>query len=311
MSDELIVEPSNLLEPGLERRALSPGREALRRLVRKPVALACLVYILIVAAVAISAGAIAPYRYDFEDTNRYQSLPSPPDARHLLGTDELGEDVVSRLLYGARVSLGVALVTVAVEAVFGLPLGLVAGYYGGWTDTALMRVTDVVFAFPDLLLAILLRAMLVAGNQALPPVESLLSLFFALGIVGWPAMARLVRGQALSLRKKEFIEAARALGARDSAILWRHLLPNLTGPVIVQVTQDIAAVMLAEATLSFLGLGVQPPFPSWGHMIFEAIPDMQAHPLLIIAPSLVLAITVCAFNFLGDALRDAMDPRQR
>jgi ABC-type dipeptide/oligopeptide/nickel transport system permease subunit len=284
-----------------------------------------------VVFLALFAHQIAPYAYDFEDTHRYTTLPVPApnyrqalgylvhldfkrlhamDFRHPLGTDDLGQDVLSRLIYGARVSLGVAVVTVALEALIGLPLGLLAGYYGGWIDSVLMRLTDVMFAFPDLLLAILLRAAISAGAQPLPPTLSLLALFFALGVVGWPALTRLVRGQALALRQKEFIEAAQAVGARHRSIIWRHVLPNLLGPLIVQVTQDIAGVILAEATLSFLGLGAQ-PFPSWGRMIEEALPQMQAHPLLLIAPGLLLAATVMAFNFLGDALRDALDPRLR
>ncbi|HZP81269.1 MAG TPA: ABC transporter permease [Chthonomonadaceae bacterium] len=288
----------------------SPGREAWRRLRRNPVAVACGVYILLALFAALFASYLAPYAYDAMDT-RTGSLPSPPDARHLLGRDNLGQDVFSRLLYGARISLAVAVVVVVIEAVIGVTLGLVAGYYGGKIDLALMRVTDVMFAFPDLLLAILLRAILLSGNQATALSTNLLTLFFALGIVGWPGIARLVRGQALALRDKEFIEAARAIGVRDRHILTRHLLPNLLGPIIVQVTQDVAGVILAEATLSFLGIGVPPPFPSWGRMINDALPYMRVHPLLLLAPSLALALTVMAFNFLGDALRDALDPRLR
>lgn len=307
----LLQEPLNVMEPGLERPSLSPGKDALRRLRRNPMAVLSGLYILLVVFMALFAPLVTPYAFDYEDTHRYASLPAPPDRHHLLGADSLGQDVVSRLIYGARVSLGVSLVTVLIEVLIGVPLGLAAGYFAGRVDLTLMRFTDVMFAFPDLLLAILLRAIVASGRQALPPTLNLLTLFFALGVVGWPPIARLVRGQALALRGKEFIEAARANGARDGAILWKHLLPNLLSPIIVQVTQDIAGVMLAESTLSFLGLGVQPPFPSWGRMIDEALPYKETQPLLLIVPSLALAITVMAFNFFGDALRDALDPRQR
>jgi ABC-type dipeptide/oligopeptide/nickel transport system permease subunit len=292
-----------------DTRPLSPWGEAWRRLRRNPVAVVCGIYILLLALVALFAGTLAPYAYDYLDTRG--ALPAPPDAHHLLGRDNLGQDVLSRLLYGARISLGVALVVLFLEVVIGVTLGLIAGYRGGKTDLLLMRFTDLMFAFPDILLAILLTAIIRSGSQALPASVSLLTLCFALGVVSWPGMARLVRGQALSLREKEFIEAARANGARDRTILWRHLLPNLLSPVIVQITQDIAGVMLAESTLSFLGLGVQPPYPSWGRMIDAARDYMQVQPLLILAPSLALALTVMAFNFFGDALRDSLDPRLR
>lgn len=292
-------------------RAVSPGADAWRRLRRNPIAVFCGGYILLVVLTALFANFIAPYAYDFQDTRRYASLPAPPDHLHLLGTDNLGQDVLTRLLYGARVSLGVAVIVIVIEGAIGITLGLIAGYRGGRTDLALMRLTDVIFAFPDLLLAILIRAVMTSGNRALPPAVNLGSLFFALGIVGWPALARLVRGQALSLRDKEYIEAARAIGVREGQILRRHLLPNLLGPIIVQVTQDVAGVVLAEATLSFLGLGVQAPFPSWGRMINDALSYKESHPLLLLAPSLLLALTVMAFNFFGDALRDALDPRLR
>ncbi len=291
--------------------ALSPGREAWRRLRRNPVAVVCGLYIVGIVLVALFAGTISPYAYDYGDTRPYASLPAPPDAHHMLGVDSLGQDVLSRLFYGARVSLGVTALVVLIEVLIGVPLGLAAGYFGKRTDMILSRITDVMFAFPDVLLAILLRAVLMSGRQVVSPLSSLMSLCFALGVVSWPGVTRLVRGQALALRSREFIEAARAIGVRDIDIIRRHLLPNLLSPIIVQVTQDIAGVILAEATLSFLGLGVQPPSPSWGRMIQEALPYMQAHPLLLIVPSLALALTVMAFNFFGDALRDALDPRLR
>jgi ABC-type dipeptide/oligopeptide/nickel transport system permease subunit len=285
--------------------------DAFHRLRRNPVAVICGLYILGLIIVALFAKFIAPYRYDFMDTSRYQNFPSAPDHFHRLGTDTLGQDVLSRLIYGASVSLGVSVVVVGIELVLGVALGLIAGYYKGRTDLALMRFTDVMFAFPDLLLAILLAAVVRSSSQAIPPIYSILTLFFALGVVGWPGMARLVRGQALSMREKEFVEAARSMGVPNRAIILRHILPNLLSPIIVQVTLDVAGVMLSEATLSFLGIGVQPPFPSWGRMINEALAYKESNPLLLIVPSAALALTVMAFNFFGDALRDALDPRLR
>lgn len=292
-------------------RSAGPWSEAWSRLRRNPVAIASGLFILLLVVAALFAGSLTHYAYDFQDSSRYEILPSPPDRRHILGTDNLGQDVLSRLLFGARVSLSVALCVVLIETFVGVSLGLVAGYYRGRTDLLLMRFTDVMFAFPDILLAILLRAIFLSGTKAVSPTVSLATLFFALGVVGWPAMARLVRGQALALREKEFVEAARAIGVRNRSIIWRHLFPNVLGPIIVQATQDIAGVILAESTLSFLGIGVQPPYPSWGRMIEEALGFMRSQPLLLFAPSLALALTVLAFNFFGDALRDALDPRLR
>jgi oligopeptide transport system permease protein len=290
-------------------RSLSPAAEAWRRLRRNPIAVAAGVYIVLLVLIALSANVLKPQGYDTAD---FAHTFADPNGVHPLGTDQQGRDVLSRIIYGARISLGVALVVVTLEVAIGLTLGLVAGYYSGITDVALMRVTDVMFSFPDILLAILLVAVVQPGpGKALSPQVSLLTLFIALGLVYWPGLARLVRGQAMALRNREYVEAARAMGVKDRTILTRHLLPNILSPIIVQVTQDIAQVMLAEATLSFLGLGVQPPFPSWGRMIQDALQFKEAHPLLLLAPTLALGLTVMAFNFFGDALRDALDPRLR
>lgn len=203
---------------------------------------------------------------------------------------------------GARVSLSVGLGVEILVLAVGIPIGLIAGYYGRWTDTLLMRLTDMMFAFPDILLAILIMA--IYG-------QSLGNLFVALAITGWPGLARLVRGQALSLRGREFVEAARALGIPSGQIIRRHLLPNLLSPIIVAATIDIAGVIIAEATLSFLGIGVQDPLPSWGKMISVARTShyWRSNPSLVIYPALCLSLTVLCLNFLGDALRDALDPR--
>jgi ABC-type dipeptide/oligopeptide/nickel transport system permease subunit len=294
-----------------QKPSLSPTADALLRLRRNPVAVVCGLYIVLIVSVAVFANVVAPYDYDFQDIKRYTSTPAPPDALHRLGTDDVGRDVLSRLIYGARVSLGITAFVLLLEAGIGITLGLIAGYKGGRIDLLIGRFIDVMFAFPDLLLAILLMAIVRSGDRALPFWVSTGTLCLALGVVGWPGMARLVRGQALALREKEFIEAARAIGLRDSTIIRRHVFPNLLSPIIVQATQDIATIILAEATISFLGIGVQKPFPSWGQMIADALQYKETKSYLLIAPVLALALTVMAFNFFGDALRDAFDPRLR
>jgi peptide/nickel transport system permease protein len=248
-------------------------------------------------AIALLAPVLAPYHYAEQ---HLELAKQPPGPRFWLGTDEFGRDILSRLLYGARISLMVALVVVTIEIVFGATLGLLAGYFGGRLDSVIMRVTDMMFAFPDILLAILITSIL--G-------PSIVNVFIALGLVGWPGMVRLVRSQVLSLRTREFVEAARAMGASHAQILRRHILPHLTGIVVVAATIGIGGVILAEATLSFLGIGVQPPYPSWGSMIHDAWAFRRAHPIMTVWPAATLALAVTAFNFLGDGLRDRMDPR--
>ncbi|MGC8669022.1 MAG: ABC transporter permease [Chthonomonadales bacterium] len=283
---------------------MTGGASGWTRIFRSPVTAASAGVVTLLVLTAVFAPILAPYAYDAQDRNH---VLAPPSRRHRLGTDHLGEDVLSRILYGARVSLTVGLVVEAIELAIGVSLGLLAGYKGGWLDTILMRITDAMFAFPDLLFAILL----VGIWRPATPAGSFLIVFIALALVNWPGMARLVRGQALALREKEFIEAARAVGASEWAIVTRHLLPNMLSPIIVAVTVDIANVILAEATLSFLGIGIQPPYPSWGRMINDARPYLLSHPGLILWPSIALGATVLALNFLGDGLRDALDPRFR
>ena len=290
--------------------AKSPMQEAWGKLKRNPVALCCIAYIALLIFVALTISFLAPQGFDTADfSNRFADA----SWRHPLGTDQQGRDVFVRLLYGVRVSLGVAVVVVVIEVLIGVTLGLAAGYFGGKVDLGLMRLTDIMFAFPDILLAILLVAVVQPPGKgtASSPIVSVVTLFIALGIVSWPSISRLVRGQAMALRDREYIQAAKAMGVGDATIIRRHVLPNLLSPIIVQVTQDIASVMLAEATLSFLGLGVQPPFPSWGRMIQDSLHLKEAHPLLLVGPTIALALTVMAFNFFGDALRDALDPRLR
>lgn len=252
--------------------------------------------------VAILAPWIAPY--DVGATNlsiRYM----PPSAAHWFGTDSTGRDILSRIVFGARISLQVGTVVVTVSALVGTAIGAIAGYSGGWIDRVLSGyVFNVFLAFPGLLLAIALVAFLGAGLN---------KLIFALCIIGWVGYARLIRGQVLKVREYDFVQAARALGAGDWRILFVHILPNAIQPLIVQASLGMAGAVLSEASLSFLGLGVPPPAPSWGVMIEEArdLSTLQAAPHALIFPGLAIALTVLAFNFIGDGLRDYLDPRRQ
>ena len=227
---------------------------------------------------------------------------SAPSAKHWMGTDIQGRDVWARLLYGARVSLSVGFVSQAIALSLGLLLGLVAGYYGRWVDELVMRLADVTLAFPTLLLLIALVA-------ALQP--SLYVVFLTIGVVGWAGMARLVRGQVLVVRQLEFVQASRALGARDARVIVSHVLPAVIAPVVIAATLGVAGAIMAESSLSFLGLGVQPPTPSWGSMIADGrdLTQLRHAPWTSLFPGLAIGAAVLGFNLLGDALRDALDPR--
>lgn len=220
--------------------------------------------------------------------------------KFLLGADYLGRDLLSRLLYGARISLLVGFVAEGVIIAIGVPLGAIAGYYGGWVDKLIMRIADVMFAFPDLLFAIAIMFALGSG---------IINLFIALGVVGWAGIARLVRGQVLQLKERDFVEAARAAGAPNWLIIVRHILPSCLGPIIVAATLGIPGAIMSEAALSYLGLGVQPPTATWGSMINDGRGYLLHAPVLSIAPGLAIMITVLSFNLVGDGLRDAFDPR--
>lgn len=225
-----------------------------------------------------------------------------PTGAHPLGTDELGRDLLARVLYGGRISLLVGLVGTLVSLLVGVSWGAVAGYAGGKLDEFMMRAVDVLYALPNIFLVILLMVLFS---------RSLLMLFVALGLVQWLTMARIVRGQVLTLKRQTFVEAARALGATDRSIVFRHIVPNTLGPVIVYATLTVPAVILQEAFLSFLGLGVQPPDASWGTLIADGARVMALFPWLVVFPGLALSLTLLAFNFLGDGLRDALDPQDR
>lgn len=283
-----------------------PPPTAWQRLKRNPIAMVSLGLLVFLLAIAVLAPLIAPYPFTKQELSQKLQGPS---GQHWLGTDELGRDTFSRLMYGAGISLGVAVAVEIVVVSLGLLVGLTAGFFGGKVDTTLMSLTNVMLAFPDILLAILLLGTL--GTASASPLVSLGLVVLALGLTGWPPLARLVRGQVLTLRKREFVEAARAMGADNNRILLKHILPNLLSPILVAVTVDLAGIILAESTLSFLGIGVQRPYPSWGRMINDALEFYRSQPRLLLYPSVMLSLTVLALNFLGDGLRDALDPRRR
>jgi peptide/nickel transport system permease protein len=255
--------------------------------------------VILVVIAAIFAPLIAPYDPVKQDI---MSLLQGPSSSHWLGTDEIGRDTLSRVIYGSRVSLMVGVIAVTISLFVGATLGLIAGYGRGLIDTVIMQLMDGLLAFPALVLALAITAML--G-------PSLNNAMIAIGVTGIPAFARLVRGQVLSLRDLEYVQAARSIGASHQRIVMKHILPNTMAPIIVQTSIAIPAAILAEAGLSFLGLGIQPPTPSWGAMLNTARGYIQMTPCLAIVPGAAIFITVLAFNFLGDAVRDTLDPRLR
>jgi len=272
-------------------------RDAWRRLLRNKLALAGMIFIAFVVVVALLADVLPLADPTFQFPSSSYARPS---AAHPLGMDQLGRDVLSRLIHGARVSLAVAVFAQAIILVIGLFVGGMAGYFGGRIDNWLMRFTDVFYAFPDLLFVIIITAALGA---------SLTNIFLAIGLVNWTNLARLVRGQLLTLREREFVTAARSIGAPAWRILVSHLLPNAAGPVTVQLTYGLPQAIFTEAVLSFIGLGVRPPQASWGTMIQQGNEAILSAPHLVLFPAVALALTMLAFNFVGDGLRDALDPQ--
>jgi peptide/nickel transport system permease protein len=277
----------------------SPGRQALRRLLRNHIAMVGLAIVLVVTAMALFAPWLTPHDpTNIDLRNRLQA----PSTTHWLGTDENGRDILARLMYGARISLLVGLGTVALRALIGITVGLAAGYYGGRVDALLMRITDVFIAFPSLLLALAIIAIWGTGLE---------KVVLALSIAGWPQFARLVRGEVLSLKERAFVEAGRALGMRSLRLVVRHVLPNALPIIIVYASLNISAPIIAEAALSFLGLGIQSPDISWGTMLSSAQRFMRTAWWLATMPGLAITLTVIGFNLFGDGLRDALDPRMR
>jgi oligopeptide transport system permease protein len=298
-----------VLAPGSQRgaalmqravRGRSLWEDALRRLLRNRAAVSGMIMLAILVAAAVIGPFLSPYAYDA--INKQDVWTPPLTDGHLLGTDSLGRDQLARLLMGLRVSLSIGLVATLVSLAIGVAWGAVAGFLGGVIDEVMMRIVDVLYSLPFIFFVILL--MVTFGSN-------IILIFIAIGAVEWLTMSRIVRGQTLSLKQKEFVEAAQAAGLTQGAIIFRHIVPNLLGPVVVYVTLTIPAVILAESFLSFLGLGVQPPMASLGTLIAGGAQDMELAWWLLVFPSLTMVVTLMCFNFIGDGLRDAIDPKDR
>jgi len=290
-------------EAALGREAFAPEQSSLwldawRRLSRNRLAVVGGAVVLFFALMAVFAPFVAPYKY----WRQTEDILQGPTLRHVFGTDDSGRDILTRVVYGSQVSMTVGIIAQVIVLVVGVTFGAVAGFYGKWVDQVIMRVTDVMFGLPDLLLILLFVSLF--GR-------SISNIFIAIGLTNWMTMARLVRGQILSLREKEFVEAARSVGVRDLPLIFKHLIPNTLGPVIVQLTFGIPQAIILEAFLSFLGLGTPPPFPSWGQMVADGRPFLESMPHVVVFPALAISVTLLAFNFLGDGLRDALDPRMK
>jgi peptide/nickel transport system permease protein len=289
-------------EPRLADRSESPLAQSLRRLRRSKTALVGVGIVLALIVTAIFADVLAPQSPI--ESNQAMTFQRPSHA-HPLGTDQLGRDMLSRIIHGTRISLAIGVSSVLLALFVGVPFGMLAGYYGGRIDTLVMRVMDLILSFPIYLLAIILMVMFTPTAGVLGTVK----VVGAIAIVRIPIYARLVRGSVLSIREKEYIEGCRALGQRDPWILARHVLPNCLAPIIVTTSLGIATSIIVEASLSFLGLGTQPPTPSWGWDLKANVAFIQANPWLSLFPGLAIFVTVLGFNLFGDGLRDALDPR--
>lgn len=305
------------LHPPPSERSESLWRDAWKRWKKNKMAVWSGIFLLGLLTTAIVGPWLVPYSFDEQNL---QQAYLPPNWRHWMGTDGLGRDVLARLLMGARISLAIGLIATLVSLLIGVVYGAISGYLGGWLDDVMMRVVDIMYGLPYMFLVIIIMAILpefLGGKgsaQAVSPYQSFLIVFLVLGAFQWLTMARIVRGQVLSLKEREFVESAVAAGAKPHRILFVHIVPNLLGPVIVYSTLTVPLVILREAFLSFLGLGIQAPLASWGTLASEAMQNMN--PLhsnwwLVVFPGLFLALTLFSLNFVGDGLRDALDPQMR
>jgi peptide/nickel transport system permease protein len=303
MSENITIKQEG---PGLyySKKKKWRNNEAWKRFKKNKLALFGLIFLGLFVLVAVLAPVISPYNPYNSNENELVSynVYAPPSSEHLLGTDSLGRDMLSRIIYGGRVSLSVAFIAVMIASAIGILLGGLAGYYGKWVDTLIMRITDVVICFPVLFLAITVATILK---------PSLFNVMIIIGLVSWTTMTRLVRGEVLRLREMEYIEAAKAMGQQNAIIIIRHIFPNILAPIIVQATLQTAEAILTESALSFLGVGVQQPVPSWGNMLNEAtsIMVLQFKPWVWAPAGFAILITILCINFVGDGLRDALDPK--
>jgi oligopeptide transport system permease protein len=300
----------------LSRKQRSLWGDALYRLMRNKAAVGGLIVIAAAFLVAALAPLLAPYNpIDIPVNPASQMEPlwtgsKYTDPRYLLGTDFLGRDIVSRLIYASRISMVVGFVPTAIVFGLGVTVGMTAGFFGGWLDQLLMRFTDIIYAFPDFLFLLIIVASF--RNSPFGKVlDGLMLIFVAIAIVGWVGVARLTRGQVLALKEREFVEAARSVGATPRRIMMKHLLPNALAPLIVTAAFAVPNAILGEATLSFLGVGIIPPTPSWGQMINEGFPLFSANPWAVLLPAICISVVMLAFTFVGDGLRDALDPRMK
>lgn len=294
-----------VVKPGASKSLWS---DAWKRLKKNKAAYISLWVIALVCLIAIFAPWIAPYSFETQDIDR---MLLGPNAQNWLGTDSLGRDMLSRIIYGARMSMSVGIFTAIFSLVIGGVYGAIAGWMGGWVDAILMRIIDILYAIPSLVLLILVGVIFNSVNFFdSPELKALTGIFLALSVVGWVSLARLVRGQVLQVREMLYVEGARALGAKGRRILWRHIFPNILGPIIVMLTFQIPSNILFESFLSFIGLGLQPPYSSWGVLANDGW-RAKSYPHLILFPGLALFITMLAFNLLGDGLRDAFDPKMK
>jgi oligopeptide transport system permease protein len=308
-----------IIKRSLKEKSISPGVDALKRLLKNKMAVLGGSIILIMLIMAIFAPFIAPKHYSEGDLELNYDLPG---TNFVLGADFMGRDLLSRLIYGTRISLTIAFLGAFTAFIIGIIYGTISGYVGGRTDNIMMRIVDIIYAFPTLLLIILLMVVFKTSLsplsqglviKAMVAVDSFFGgLFFimiGIGMTSWVGIARIARGMTLSLRETDYVQAARAIGAKNLRLIFKHIMPNLIGPLIVSVTFQIPRFIATEAFLSFIGLGVDPPTPSWGMMISEGYKTMRSYPHLAIYPGIALALIMLAFNFLGDGLRDALDPK--
>jgi len=295
--------------PVAAKKGRSLQQEAWERLLKSKVAVGSALVIIFVCVVGLLAPWIAPYPFDEQFLDRVLAAPS---TQHWLGTDSLGRDMLSRLIYGARISMAVGVITAIISLVIGTVYGAVAGWFGGWSDGIMMRSIDILDSIPSIVLLILVKLVFesfdIIGN---PELKALTGMLIALSVTSWVSLARVVRGQVLQVKQMAYVESARAMGASGLRMIVQHILPNILGPVIVLLTFQIPSNILAESFLSFLGLGLQPPYSSWGVLANDGWRSLESYPHLMYAPGVAIFVAMLAFNLLGDGLRDAFDPQMR